>query len=242
MEPELENEKSHPEFVCSYCKTTTTPMWRKGPHGKNTLCNRCGIKWSRVQNPRKKSKRTNGNRHSESRNVIEDRVHQTSPDLTPVEPSENADPNERHNDTEDLLKQESLLMEKMIASRNYFNNQLSKKSSSSSDEDSPPPSVRTSPRPRTTKRKVTPPPPPLLHSVETRLPRRGAGKKNQSSDSQQEDRDVPSAEDLLQKIRESKILVDVTVPERPLDERQLRFFNQAAVELKKAEQSMLRWL
>lgn len=31
--------------VCLYCHTTTTPMWRRGPAGKSTLCNRCGVKW-----------------------------------------------------------------------------------------------------------------------------------------------------------------------------------------------------
>jgi len=31
---------------CEFCQSTETPMWRKGPSGKNTLCNKCGVKWS----------------------------------------------------------------------------------------------------------------------------------------------------------------------------------------------------
>ncbi|CAO3572795.1 unnamed protein product [Mortierella alpina] len=30
---------------CGYCSCTTTPMWRRGPHGPSTLCNACGVKW-----------------------------------------------------------------------------------------------------------------------------------------------------------------------------------------------------
>ncbi|KAJ3262258.1 dolichol-P-mannose synthesis [Boothiomyces macroporosus] len=32
---------------CSYCTTTSTPMWRHGPVGYDTLCNSCGVKWKR---------------------------------------------------------------------------------------------------------------------------------------------------------------------------------------------------
>jgi hypothetical protein len=31
--------------ICEYCACTTTPMWRRGPSGKATLCNKCGVKW-----------------------------------------------------------------------------------------------------------------------------------------------------------------------------------------------------
>ncbi|KAH3731963.1 hypothetical protein Pelo_17207 [Pelomyxa schiedti] len=34
---------------CEFCGSTTTPVWRRGPSGKTTLCNACGIKW-RVKN------------------------------------------------------------------------------------------------------------------------------------------------------------------------------------------------
>ncbi|KAH3767103.1 hypothetical protein Pelo_1026 [Pelomyxa schiedti] len=30
---------------CEFCGSTTTPVWRRGPSGKTTLCNACGIKW-----------------------------------------------------------------------------------------------------------------------------------------------------------------------------------------------------
>jgi hypothetical protein len=32
--------------VCEFCGTNDTPMWRRGPQGKGTLCNACGVKWS----------------------------------------------------------------------------------------------------------------------------------------------------------------------------------------------------
>lgn len=32
--------------VCEVCGATQTPQWRRGPLGKRTLCNACGVKWS----------------------------------------------------------------------------------------------------------------------------------------------------------------------------------------------------
>lgn len=32
--------------VCHFCGRNDTPMWRRGPSGKGTLCNACGVKWS----------------------------------------------------------------------------------------------------------------------------------------------------------------------------------------------------
>jgi len=31
--------------VCEYCGGSETPMWRRGPSGKGSLCNKCGVKW-----------------------------------------------------------------------------------------------------------------------------------------------------------------------------------------------------
>lgn len=31
--------------LCQACGTNSTPMWRRGPAGKSTLCNACGAKW-----------------------------------------------------------------------------------------------------------------------------------------------------------------------------------------------------
>eukprot|EP01133_Synstelium_polycarpum_P010925 gene10925-12732_t len=31
--------------ICEFCGCTTTPTWRRGPSGKGSLCNACGIKW-----------------------------------------------------------------------------------------------------------------------------------------------------------------------------------------------------
>jgi hypothetical protein len=35
--------------TCEGCGTRNTPMWRRGPTGRNTMCNACGIKWTRKQ-------------------------------------------------------------------------------------------------------------------------------------------------------------------------------------------------
>jgi GATA zinc finger len=32
--------------TCEFCHTNKTPMWRRGPSGKGTLCNACGVRWS----------------------------------------------------------------------------------------------------------------------------------------------------------------------------------------------------
>ena len=33
--------------VCGGCKTSITPRWRRGPKGRQTLCNSCGLKFIR---------------------------------------------------------------------------------------------------------------------------------------------------------------------------------------------------
>ncbi|KAJ3188601.1 hypothetical protein HDU85_004315 [Gaertneriomyces sp. JEL0708] len=38
-------DEDTPIRECEYCRATTTPMWRRGPSGCGTLCNRCGVKW-----------------------------------------------------------------------------------------------------------------------------------------------------------------------------------------------------
>jgi hypothetical protein len=37
--------------ICDFCQATQTPMWRRGPGGKGTLCNACGVKWSLRRRP-----------------------------------------------------------------------------------------------------------------------------------------------------------------------------------------------
>ena len=34
-------------YVCTHCGSTSTPEWRKGPLGKNTLCNACGLQFAK---------------------------------------------------------------------------------------------------------------------------------------------------------------------------------------------------
>ncbi|KAL9248986.1 GATA transcription factor 16-like protein [Drosera capensis] len=39
---------------CTICKTTKTPMWRVGPLGPKSLCNACGIKYTKMTKTTKK--------------------------------------------------------------------------------------------------------------------------------------------------------------------------------------------
>ncbi|KAJ3037214.1 transcriptional regulator swi6 [Rhizophlyctis rosea] len=36
----------HAGKCCEGCGVTSTPQWRRGPSGKRTLCNACGVKWT----------------------------------------------------------------------------------------------------------------------------------------------------------------------------------------------------
>ncbi|KAK4512187.1 uncharacterized protein ATC70_013430 [Mucor velutinosus] len=44
--------KGTDEYVCSDCGTTSSPEWRKGPHGPKTLCNACGLRWAKKNKKR----------------------------------------------------------------------------------------------------------------------------------------------------------------------------------------------
>ncbi len=35
--------------MCSSCKTTTSPEWRRGPDGSKSLCNACGLRYSKMK-------------------------------------------------------------------------------------------------------------------------------------------------------------------------------------------------
>lgn len=41
-------DKAARQCLNTNCNTTETTLWRKGPEGKNTLCNACGIYWKRT--------------------------------------------------------------------------------------------------------------------------------------------------------------------------------------------------
>ncbi|KAI9485870.1 MAG: MADB protein [Benjaminiella poitrasii] len=42
-------EKPSETKICTDCGTTEAPEWRKGPNGPKTLCNACGLRWSKTQ-------------------------------------------------------------------------------------------------------------------------------------------------------------------------------------------------
>ncbi len=44
-------------LMCSFCGTQTSPEWRKGPNGPKTLCNACGLVYSKMVKTRKVAKK-----------------------------------------------------------------------------------------------------------------------------------------------------------------------------------------
>lgn len=44
--PELST--SAKELICNHCRSRSSPEWRRGPDGKRTLCNACGIFFSKL--------------------------------------------------------------------------------------------------------------------------------------------------------------------------------------------------
>ena len=41
------------EKCCTFCGVTSTPEWRRGPAGRKTLCNACGLHYSKLSSKRK---------------------------------------------------------------------------------------------------------------------------------------------------------------------------------------------
>ena len=39
------------KLVCQLCSATETSLWRRGPAGPRTLCNACGVKWTKGKLP-----------------------------------------------------------------------------------------------------------------------------------------------------------------------------------------------
>jgi len=54
---------------CEFCKSTETPAWRRGPAGKGSLCNACGIKW-RLKKKVKKNDDDLGKKHTGTRKTV----------------------------------------------------------------------------------------------------------------------------------------------------------------------------
>ncbi|KAJ5136286.1 hypothetical protein N7448_004840 [Penicillium atrosanguineum] len=43
------------QHTCGDCGTADSPEWRKGPNGPKTLCNACGLRWSKKEKKRQES-------------------------------------------------------------------------------------------------------------------------------------------------------------------------------------------
>ncbi|PGH27316.1 hypothetical protein AJ80_01026 [Polytolypa hystricis UAMH7299] len=41
--------KTTEEYVCMDCGTLSSPEWRRGPNGRKTLCNACGLRWAKQE-------------------------------------------------------------------------------------------------------------------------------------------------------------------------------------------------
>jgi len=46
-ESDYSPEKRKNQHSCELCRTTCTPEWRRGPTGRNTLCNACGLRYAK---------------------------------------------------------------------------------------------------------------------------------------------------------------------------------------------------
>lgn len=42
-------EEDAEERMCTWCSATKTPLWRAGPAGPRTLCNACGVRYTRMR-------------------------------------------------------------------------------------------------------------------------------------------------------------------------------------------------
>jgi len=56
----VDASKVPPGRSCEFCSTMQTPMWRRGPSGKASLCNACGVRWNvtKVDKPEKDKEST----------------------------------------------------------------------------------------------------------------------------------------------------------------------------------------
>lgn len=56
--PMTSPQPSHISRRCNNCGVTKTPQWREGPDGPKTLCNACGVKYSRERQDKSKSRKS----------------------------------------------------------------------------------------------------------------------------------------------------------------------------------------
>lgn len=206
-------------------------MWRKGPAGKNTLCNRCGIKWSRIQNPRKKVKRANGTK-AEYKNGVDGSLSEGSPLVQPLISPSNSDKEDSYDVTDE--QKTSPVVHNVVANEKEGLSTSSRKIRKSSD-DSSPEFTRSSSRPKTTKRKASSLPSKRISNRSKR--NRKPSIRDIGSEDEQDS--TPSVFELLQKIREANIVPDFPIPDLPLEPRQQRFFDHAKQELQRAEQGWI---
>lgn len=45
----LQQENGNSLKICARCRTSHSPEWRRGPDGHKTLCNACGLRYSRFR-------------------------------------------------------------------------------------------------------------------------------------------------------------------------------------------------
>ncbi|KAJ8102699.1 hypothetical protein POJ06DRAFT_54036 [Lipomyces tetrasporus] len=64
--PKVSDDK---EYVCTECGTLDSPEWRKGPQGPKTLCNACGLRWSKSLKKKTLGSSSSKSRHSHTHSV-----------------------------------------------------------------------------------------------------------------------------------------------------------------------------
>jgi len=56
-EREASKRRRSQDFECDFCGSRNTPEWRRGPGGKNTLCNACGLKYAKQRRSENETKK-----------------------------------------------------------------------------------------------------------------------------------------------------------------------------------------
>ncbi|KAK9238326.1 hypothetical protein V1525DRAFT_112968 [Lipomyces kononenkoae] len=64
--PKVSDDK---EYICTECGTLDSPEWRKGPQGPKTLCNACGLRWSKSLKKKTLGASSNKARHAHTQSV-----------------------------------------------------------------------------------------------------------------------------------------------------------------------------
>lgn len=80
---------------CEFCGTTETPMWRRGPTGKGTLCNACGVKWS-LKFRKRAGKKPKQDKHTKHDDLPREQTRHSTRKKIPAKRLSSTDSKEEH--------------------------------------------------------------------------------------------------------------------------------------------------